>query len=126
LVGNRRFEVDRAGRVTGVQAAGWSERYAYDEAGNLAQGQWQDARQQQVSGAEPIQRAGDVRYRYDAQGRVVLRQKKRLSRKPDSWHYSWDAQDRLVGVVTPDGAGGQTATTLLVGASKSNASVRTL
>jgi YD repeat-containing protein len=34
---------------------------------------------------------------------VVLRQKTRLSRKPDTWQYSWDAEDRLTRVVTPDG-----------------------
>lgn len=37
-------------------------------------------------------------------GRVVVRQKTRLSRKPDTWHYEWDAEDRLVRVTTPDGA----------------------
>lgn len=47
--------------------------------------------------------AGTVRYAYDAQGRVVLRQKTRLSRKPDTWHYTWDAEDRLTAVTTPDG-----------------------
>ncbi len=33
----------------------------------------------------------------------MLRQKTRLSRKPDTWQYSWDAEDRLTRVVTPDG-----------------------
>ncbi len=42
--------------------------------------------------------AGGVRYEYDAQGRVVLRRKTRLSRKPDTWRYEWDVEDRLVGV----------------------------
>ncbi|MFF2513464.1 hypothetical protein [Streptomyces sp. NPDC058086] len=31
-----------------------------------------------------ITRAGDVRYEHDALGRIVLRQKTRLSRKPDT------------------------------------------
>jgi RHS repeat-associated protein len=44
-----------------------------------------------------------VRYEHDALGRITLRQKIRLSRKPDTWRYSWDAEDRLTGVVTPDG-----------------------
>jgi RHS repeat-associated protein len=34
---------------------------------------------------------------------VVVRRKKRLSRKPDVWRYAWDTQDRLVEVTTPDG-----------------------
>ncbi|MCH6159952.1 HNH/endonuclease VII fold putative polymorphic toxin [Streptomyces sp. M600PL45_2] len=33
----------------------------------------------------------------------MLRQKKRLSRKPDTWRYEWDALDRLVACTTPDG-----------------------
>ncbi|MFF0423986.1 RHS repeat domain-containing protein [Streptomyces sp. NPDC004520] len=47
--------------------------------------------------------AGSVRYEHDAQGRIVLRQKTRLSRKPDTWRYEWDAEDRLTAVTTPDG-----------------------
>ncbi len=44
-----------------------------------------------------------MRYEHDAQGRVVLRQQKRLSHKPNTWRYYWDADDRLVGCLTPDG-----------------------
>ncbi|MER6687528.1 polymorphic toxin type 28 domain-containing protein, partial [Streptomyces olivaceoviridis] len=50
-----------------------------------------------------ITRAGNVRYEHDALGRITLRQKTRLSRKPDTWRYEWDAEDRLTSVVTPDG-----------------------
>lgn len=109
LHGNRVIDTDANGRVTGVQAATWSERYAYDAAGNLTQNQWQEtgpARQVPAArpdGSGPARGSSDVRYEYDAQGRVVVRRKKRLSRKPDVWRYSWDSQDRLVGVVTPDG-----------------------
>lgn len=49
-----------------------------------------------------IIRAGNVRYEHDALGRVTLRQKTRLARKPDTWRYEWDAEDRLTSVVTPD------------------------
>lgn len=35
--------------------------------------------------------------------RTVLRQKTRLSRKPDTWRYEWDAEDRLTTVTTPEG-----------------------
>ncbi|GGT16429.1 hypothetical protein GCM10010271_19140 [Streptomyces kurssanovii] len=34
LSGTRTFDLDPVGRVTAVRAAGWTERYAYDEAGN--------------------------------------------------------------------------------------------
>jgi RHS repeat-associated protein len=50
-----------------------------------------------------ITRAGNVRYEHDAAGRITLRQKTRLSRKPDTWRYTWNAEDRLTSVVTPDG-----------------------
>ncbi|MEU7053774.1 DUF6531 domain-containing protein, partial [Streptomyces eurythermus] len=109
LSGTRRFDLDATGRVTAVHAAGWTERYAYDEAGNQTQASWPTAH----PGAEStgprtytgtrITRAGNVRYEHDALGRITLRQKTRLSRKPDTWHYEWDAEDRLTSVVTPDG-----------------------
>ncbi|MCX4959213.1 RHS repeat protein [Streptomyces virginiae] len=47
--------------------------------------------------------AGRLRYEYDAAGRVTLRRRTRLSRKPDTWRYEWDAEDRLTAVTTPDG-----------------------
>nr|WP_252883995.1 hypothetical protein [Streptomyces sp. HB202] len=34
-----------------------------------------------------ITRAGRVRYEHDAQGRVILRQRSRPSRKPETWRY---------------------------------------
>ncbi|MET9695388.1 putative T7SS-secreted protein [Streptomyces sp. NPDC006529] len=107
--GPRRFTLDAAARVTGVDAASWSERYAYDEAGNQTSADWPQAHPgadavgaREYSGTR-ITRAGRVRYEHDVQGRVVLRQKTRLSRKPDTWLYVWDADDRLTEVTTPDG-----------------------
>jgi RHS repeat-associated protein len=47
-------------------------------------------------------RAGNIRYRHDAVGRVISRTKARLSRRPDTWHYTWDAEDRLTAVTVPD------------------------
>ncbi|WP_158896051.1 DUF6531 domain-containing protein, partial [Amycolatopsis anabasis] len=107
LAGVRHFDLDPAGRVIGVEGAGWQERYAYDAAGNVSHAD--RTRDPEGGGAREytgtlVQRAGDLHYRHDAQGRVVLRQRKRLSRKPDTWHYAWDADDRLVGVSTPDGS----------------------
>ncbi|MFI5744809.1 DUF6531 domain-containing protein [Streptomyces sp. NPDC051644] len=104
--GHKQLEVTRAGRVTGVTADNWSERYAYDESGNQTTATWpgtDDATGPREYTGTRITRAGHVRYEHDAQGRVVLRQKARLSRKPDTWHYDWDAEDRLVSVTTPDG-----------------------
>ncbi|MGK5547108.1 putative T7SS-secreted protein [Streptomyces sp. URMC 127] len=107
--GSRTFELDAAGRVTAVTAANWQERYAYDEAGNQTEAAWPaghpgaEAQGARTYSGTRISRAGGIRYEHDAQGRVVLRQKTRLSRKPDTWRYEWDAEDRLTAVVTPDG-----------------------
>ncbi|MBO0513332.1 DUF6531 domain-containing protein, partial [Streptomyces beijiangensis] len=40
LNGARHFELDTTGRVTGVQAADWTETYAYDQAGNQTSASW--------------------------------------------------------------------------------------
>lgn len=109
LTGPTEFELDTVGRITEVHAGSWTESYAYDEVGNQSAATW-SAR---FAGAEAqggrslrgtrLSRAGSVRYEYDAAGRVVARRKHRLSRKPESWSYRWDAEDRLASVTTPDG-----------------------
>ncbi|WP_405924344.1 DUF6531 domain-containing protein [Streptomyces sp. NBC_00035] len=107
--GRRTFDVDGAGRVTGVRAEDWTESYAYDESGNQTRAAWPDrqpapeARGDRAYDGNRVTRAGSVHYEYDAAGRVVLRRKTRLSRKPDIWRYTWDAEDSLTSVVTPDG-----------------------
>ncbi|MFI1200621.1 RHS repeat-associated core domain-containing protein [Streptomyces sp. NPDC020883] len=109
LNGPRTFELDPAGRVTAVHAQGWTETYAYDQAGNQTEAQWpsghpsSEACGTRTYSGTRIDSAGHVRYEYDAQGRITLRQKSRLSRRPDTWRYTWDAEDRLVAVTTPDG-----------------------
>lgn len=98
-----------AGRITAVHAASWSETYAYDAAGNQASATWpatrpgHEATGERAYSGTRITRAGGVRYEHDALGRTILRQKTRLSRKPDTWRYAWDAEDRLTQVTTPDG-----------------------
>ncbi|MEU5876585.1 RHS repeat-associated core domain-containing protein [Spirillospora sp. NPDC047279] len=130
LNGDRRLDVDAAGRIVAVRAQGWTERYAYDPTGNLTHADWPvvppgtsvngrtgtappagpgpDANADAVGAREHsgtlIRRAGNVRYEHDAQGRIVLRQRARPSSTPLNWRYQWDADDRLVGVETPDGS----------------------
>ncbi|MEV8014850.1 DUF6531 domain-containing protein [Streptomyces sp. NPDC086554] len=107
--GARNFELDEAGRVTGVRAPEWRETYAYDMAGNQTEASWPaahpdaEAQGRREYAGTRVLRAGAVRYEHDAAGRIVLRQKTRLSRKPDTWRYVWDAEDRLTSVITPDG-----------------------
>ncbi|MEU2623871.1 DUF6531 domain-containing protein, partial [Streptomyces sp. NPDC007157] len=109
LDGTRRFDLDPTGRVTAVHAHNWTETYAYDNAGNQTHATWPTQHPgHEATGARTytgtrITRAGNVRYEHDALGRIILRQKTRLSRKPDTWHYQWDAEDRLTQVTTPDG-----------------------
>ncbi|MFD4563176.1 DUF6531 domain-containing protein [Streptomyces sp. NPDC058467] len=107
--GTRRFDLDAVGRVTAVHAQKWTETYAYDDAGNQTFVTWpaahpghEAAGQRDYVGTR-IARAGGVRYEHDGSGRTVLRQKVRLSHKPETWRYAWDAEDRLTSVITPDG-----------------------
>ncbi|MFT4397311.1 putative T7SS-secreted protein [Gordonia lacunae] len=46
---------------------------------------------------------GRTSYQYDPAGRLTRMSRRRLSRKPDVWHYVWDAHDRLRSVTTPEG-----------------------
>ncbi len=108
--GRRTFDLDRAGRVTAVHATDWTETYAYDAAGNQTYAAWPDrhpgasARGERAYEGTRITRAGRVRYEHDGLGRVVLRQKTRVSRKPDTWRYAWNSEDRLTCVLTPEGS----------------------
>ncbi|WP_405798062.1 DUF6531 domain-containing protein [Streptomyces sp. NBC_01506] len=107
--GDARYTLDPAGRVTEVRAAGWSESYAYDPSGNPTHAAWPaDLAYPEATGPRTytgtrVGTAGTVRYEYDAAGRTTLRQKPRLSRKPDNWRYTWNARDQLTAVTTPDG-----------------------
>ncbi|MEW1656139.1 DUF6531 domain-containing protein [Streptomyces sp. NPDC093707] len=106
---SRRMQLDRAGRPLTVTADGWTESYAYDQAGNQTDATWPDkapradARGSRTYTNTRLLSAGSVRYEYDEAGRMVLRQKRRLSKKPDTWRYEWDAEDHLVSCITPDG-----------------------
>ncbi|MFJ6747770.1 DUF6531 domain-containing protein [Streptomyces sp. NPDC091266] len=103
------IELDPVGRPLAVTSNGWTESYAYDQAGNQTEADWPakapraEARGERTYTGTRIQGAGTVRYEHDAAGRMVLRQKRRLSKKPDTWRYEWDAEDRLTACTTPDG-----------------------
>ncbi|WP_422769935.1 HNH/endonuclease VII fold putative polymorphic toxin [Plantactinospora sp. WMMC1484] len=112
LTGGRQLELDRVGRITAVRAAGWTERYAYDGNGSITAATWSGAGEGEGLGEERgereytgtlLRRAGNVRYEYDAAGRMVLRQRRRHSTGPATWRYEWDSEDRLVAVTTADG-----------------------
>ncbi len=115
LCGPRQLTLDAVGRVTRLSGPDWAESYAYDLAGNVIAAGWptppgpaaawagviaQGLRQ--YSGTV-ITRAGGITFRHDASGRITARQRTRISRKPDTWRYQWDADDQLSEVTTPDG-----------------------
>ncbi|MFF1922005.1 DUF6531 domain-containing protein [Streptomyces sp. NPDC058221] len=110
ISGPRRHTLTASGRVTRIDANNWTESYAYDPAGNQTYGNWPsghayaEAIGERTYSGTRIQSAGKIRYEHDAAGRTTLRQKPRLSAKPDTWHYTWDTEDRLSQAVTPDGA----------------------
>ncbi|MFF5709973.1 DUF6531 domain-containing protein [Streptomyces sp. NPDC012756] len=106
---DKRITLDPVGRPLSVEAPDWVERYAYDAAGNQTSAEWPEAAghteargPRAYEGAHLVS-AGAVHYEHDAAGRVVLRRRTRLSRKPDAWRYAYDAEDRLVSCTTPDG-----------------------
>ena len=115
LAGSRTLSLDPLGRITAVSGPGWAEQYAYDQVGNLTLATWpapppgsatawRDAGSQgprEFTGTL-TRRAGNIRFRHDRAGRVVSRQRARISRPPETWNYQWDAENRLTTVTTPD------------------------
>ncbi|WP_051114770.1 RHS repeat-associated core domain-containing protein [Actinokineospora enzanensis] len=104
MTGDREFVLDQLGRVT---AAGRAESYGYDRAGNITQAQLPDPADDQAGPraytGTLLRSAGRTRYDYDAQGRVVARHIRTLSGMHRTWRFTWDAEDRLIETVTPDG-----------------------
>ncbi|MGA4845458.1 RHS repeat-associated core domain-containing protein [Streptomyces sp. G5(2025)] len=102
--GARRFRHDRRGRVESVTAADWSERYAYDAAGNISRADTPEGPQgERVYDGTLVRRSGHITYVHDAQGRLVRQSRKLLSGGTRAWTYTWDTEDRLTAVTTPDG-----------------------
>ncbi|MFF0726143.1 RHS repeat-associated core domain-containing protein [Streptomyces sp. NPDC004134] len=124
--GSRALELDAEGRITTVRAEGWSERYAYDAAGNVTSAAAGAAAGTAAAGTaaeggaadggtatEPeaytytgnrLRRAGRSRYDYDDQGRCTSITRRTLSGTRRTWRFTWDADDQLTAVVTPDGS----------------------
>ncbi|WP_165989747.1 RHS repeat-associated core domain-containing protein [Streptomyces sp. YIM 98790] len=106
--GVRRFELDRGGRVTSVQAPGRAESYVYDTTGNLTlavssrgPGERVESRQEYLGNR--LRRAGHTTYDYDGFGRPVRSVKRLLNGQRRITTYEWDADSRLTAVRTPDG-----------------------
>ena len=125
LGGDRRYDVDAAGRVTAVTAGDLTERG--DPSGAPATGdlterwdhpsrapatgdlteRWDHPSGAPVTGESDYagtlpRRARRLRYEHDEAGRVLLRQRSTPSGGTRTWRYAWNGENRLVGVVTPD------------------------
>ena len=107
LTGDRRFDMDPVGRITAVDGRQWTERYRYDATGNLTGASVPAAGGDSAGtlgySGTLIRHAGHYSYTHDGQGRITARRAKSLSGKVRSWAFTWDAEDRLTQVVTPDG-----------------------
>ncbi|GLY40460.1 type IV secretion protein Rhs [Amycolatopsis sp. NBRC 101858] len=102
LAGRTEFDLDRLGRITGVRRPGGTERYTYDQAGNITAAEWgthPSAGAREYTGTL-LRRAGEVGYRYDEHGRLVWRGQ---SGSEAGWTFGWTSDDRLEQVRTPDG-----------------------
>ncbi|MGW4845764.1 putative T7SS-secreted protein [Nocardia brasiliensis] len=109
-ISRRDYQLDPAGRVTTVSTDGVpTERYTYDALDNVTSatvsastpGFPPDNDRREYRGSLLV-RDGRTRYRYDAAGRLIRKTTVRLSRKPDVWHYRYNAFDQLTDVWTPD------------------------
>jgi RHS repeat-associated protein len=105
------YELDPTGRVTSVTATDRRETYAYDALGNLIHSEVSATAGNRDIGAQGqmtysgtlVRTAGRSRYEHDAQGRVVRHTRALLSGGNRTWLFTWDAEDRLRTVTTPDG-----------------------
>ncbi|CDH34801.1 RHS repeat-associated core domain-containing protein [Xenorhabdus bovienii] len=85
------------------------EQFRYDANGNLSQhlpvdayGAMEQITQHQKAGR--VVQQGDIRYRYDDNGRLVEKTKQRDGFRPQIWRYRWDTQNQLTHCETPDGS----------------------
>jgi RHS repeat-associated protein len=90
----REFALDAVGRVTSVG----EERYTYDGINNIVE---DGASRYEYAGGR-LRSAGRTSFRHDANGRVVERRVRTLSGQTRNWRYTWDGEDRLREVITPD------------------------
>ena len=107
--GTSAYNLDPVGRVTAVQAATWREAYAYDSLGNLAEAETPTA-DEDATGPVALTHQGTVvrsvgrtRFDHDPAGRITRQTRRTLSGQVREWTYTWDADDRLVQVTTPQG-----------------------
>ncbi|MDX7989527.1 hypothetical protein FE392_19960, partial [Xenorhabdus sp. 12] len=82
------------------------EQFHYDGNGNLSQhlpvdayGAMQQITQRQKAGR--VVQQGDIRYRYDDNGRLEEKTEQRDGFRPLIWRYRWNSQNQLTHCETP-------------------------
>lgn len=114
----RDYTLDAIGRITTIAANGrTAEQYTYDALSNITDSHLSDGAPDLPAVATRTDattdnrreyrnnlliREGRTRYHYDQAGRLIRKETTRLSRKPDVWHYRYNAFDQLTDVYTPD------------------------
>lgn len=119
----RDYTLDPIGRVTTITANGrTTEQYTYDALSNITTSHLPETDTAPTATTATavadrsnpgtdnhreyrnnlLIRDGRTRYHYDQAGRLVRKETTRLSRKPDIWHYRYNAFDQLTDVYTPD------------------------
>ncbi|HEY9392173.1 MAG TPA: DUF6531 domain-containing protein [Mycobacteriales bacterium] len=110
--GPHHYTLDRVGRITAVAGPQWSERYAYDVLDNLVAADWplpvggpaHPAAGDRSYTGTLLRAAGRTRYEHDGDGRLVIRTERTLSGTNRTWRYTWNAEDQLTDLHTPDGS----------------------
>lgn len=121
LRGSRAFDLTPSGRITRVttrprsktarssseSARSWSETYAYDPLGNITQAQNTRHPDSDTAGERSytgslLRTAGRTAYEHDDRGRLTRKLVRTLSGQRRAWHYTWNDEDQLVRIETPD------------------------
>ncbi|MGU3494353.1 RHS repeat-associated core domain-containing protein [Xanthobacteraceae bacterium A53D] len=108
--GTTSYVADEIGQIVETRFGDGQERFEYDPALNLT------GFGDEAGGLSAFRNGGNGRIEtaqgphgerinltYDLRSRVVERRVERNGFRPQVWRYKWDARDRLVGCVTPDG-----------------------
>ncbi|SFK36615.1 YD repeat-containing protein, partial [Xenorhabdus mauleonii] len=110
--GQTRYRYNGNGQIVQTMYQGarpYEEQFRYDANGNLnlhlpvdAQGAVTQMAQRQLAGR--VVQQGNIRYRYDDNGRLVEKKEQRDGFRPQVWNYRWDSQNQLTHCETPDGS----------------------
>ena len=105
LHGDRRFDLDLLGRVTGVSGPTRAERYVYDALGNIARSEAAapDTEGDRTYDGLLLRTAGRTHYEYDDAGQLIRVLRRTLSGRRLTWAYTWNSLGQLTGAETPDG-----------------------